>query len=124
MTHMVFEQALWGALAVGREKERELASTSLEFEFLHQKSRCEMLIGGDDISSDVINLGTCFSMSVYIRARFCFALTGGNLTVQSTGSHRGAPWRACSQAMTHNKPAKFHCSSAGAHPVWVYFGCI
>ena len=35
-----------------------------------------------------------------------------------------APWRACSQAMTHNKPAKFHCSSAGAHPVWVYFGCI
>ena len=69
-------------------KERELASTSLEFEYLHQKSRCEMLIGGDDISSDVINLGTCFSMSVYIRARFCFALTGGNLTAQSTGSHR------------------------------------
>ena len=88
---MVFEQALWGALAVGREKERELASTSLEFEYLHQKSRCEMLIGGDDISSDVINLGTCFSMSVYIRARFCFALTGGNLTALSTGSHGGLP---------------------------------
>ena len=48
-----------------------------------------MLIGGDDISGDFINLGTCFLMSVYIRARFCFALTGGNLTVQSTGSHRG-----------------------------------
>ena len=47
-----------------------------------------MLIGGDDISSDVINFGTCFSMSVYIRTRFCFALTGGNLAVQSTGSHR------------------------------------
>ena len=89
MTHMVFEQALWGALAVGGGKERELASTSLEFEYLHQKSRCEMLIGGDDISSDVINLGTCFSMSAYIRARFCFALTGGNLTALSTGSHRG-----------------------------------
>ena len=91
MTHMVFEQALWGALAVGGGgggKERELASTSLEFEYLHQKSRCEMLIGGDDISSDVINLGTWFSMSVYIRARFCFALTGGNLTALSTGSHR------------------------------------
>ena len=84
---MVFEQALWGALAVGGGKERELASTSLEFEYLHQKSRCEMLIGGDD-SSDVINLGTWFSMSVYIRARFCFALTGGNLTALSTGSHR------------------------------------
>ena len=48
-----------------------------------------MLIGGDDIGSDVINLGTCFSKSVYICARFCFALTGGNLTAQSTGSHRG-----------------------------------
>ena len=30
----------------------------------------------------------CFSMFVYIRARFRFALIGGNLTAQSTGSHR------------------------------------
>ena len=29
---------------------------SLEFEYLHQKGRCEMLIGGDDISEDVIPL--------------------------------------------------------------------
>ena len=43
-----------------------------------------MLIGGDDIT-----LGTCFSMFVYIRTRFLFALIGGNLTAQSTGSHRG-----------------------------------
>ena len=69
-------------------KEEELATTSLEFEYLHRKSRCEMLIGGDDISNDVITLGTCFSMFVYIRARFRFALIGGNLTAQSTGSHR------------------------------------
>ena len=48
-----------------------------------------MLIGGDGISNDVITLGTCFSMSVYIRARFRFLLIGGNLTAQSTGSHRG-----------------------------------
>ena len=74
---------------MGREKEGEIATTSLEFEYLHQKSRCEMLIGGDDISIDVIILGTCFSMFVYIRARFRYALIGGNLTVQSTGSHRG-----------------------------------
>ena len=47
-----------------------------------------MLIGEDDISNDVITLGTCFSMFVYIRARFCFALIGGNPTAQSTGSHR------------------------------------
>ena len=48
-----------------------------------------MLIGGDDIRNDVIALSTCFSMFVYIRVRFRFALIGGNLTAQSTGSHRG-----------------------------------
>ena len=53
---------------------------SLEFEYLHRKSRCEMLIGGDDISNDLITLRTCFSMFVYIRARFRFALIGSNLT--------------------------------------------
>ena len=47
-----------------------------------------MLIGGDDISNDVITLGTCFSVLVYIRARLRLALIGGNLTAQSTGSHR------------------------------------
>ena len=47
-----------------------------------------MLIGGDDICNDVITLRTCFSMFVYFRARFRFALIGGNLTAQSTGSHR------------------------------------
>ena len=83
------EQALRGALAAGREKEGELATTSLEFEYLHHESRCEMLIGGDDISNEVITFGTWFSMFVYIRARFRFALIGGNLTAQSTGSYGG-----------------------------------
>ena len=83
------ERALRGTLAAARGKEGELATASLKFEYLHRKSRCEMLIGGDDISNDVITLGTCFSMFVYIRARFRFALIGGNLTAQSTGSHRG-----------------------------------
>ena len=48
-----------------------------------------MLIGGDDISNDVLTLGTCFEMFVDIYAHFCFALIGRNLAVQSTGSHRG-----------------------------------
>ena len=73
---------------VGREKKGELETSSLEFEYLHQKSRCEMLIGGDDISNDVVTLDTCFSMFVSIRARFRFAMIGGNLTAQSTGSYR------------------------------------
>ena len=87
--NLACEQVLRGALAAGKEKEGELATTSLEFEFLHRKCQCEMLIGGDDFSNDVITLGTCFSMFVYIRACFHFALIGGNLTAQSTGSHRG-----------------------------------
>ena len=48
-----------------------------------------MLIGRDDISDDNITLGTCFSKFVYIHAHCHFALIGGNLTTQSTGSHRG-----------------------------------
>ena len=83
------EQALWGALAAGREKEGELATTSLEFEYLHHKRQLEMLIGGDNISNDVITLGTCFSTFVYIHTRFRFALIGGNPTAQLMGSHRG-----------------------------------
>ena len=47
-----------------------------------------MLIGEDDISDDVITLGMCFSMFVYIRAHFRFVLIARNLTAQSVGSHR------------------------------------
>ena len=75
-----------GGLAV---KEEGLATTSLEFEYLRRKSRCEMLIGGYNISNDVISLGTCFQGFFYIWALFRFALIGENLTDQSTGSHRG-----------------------------------
>ena len=46
-------------LASGQEEEGELATMSLKFENLHRKSQCEMLIGGDDISNDVIALGLC-----------------------------------------------------------------
>ena len=53
------EQGLWGALTTRREKGGELATTFLEFEYLLRKSRCEMLIGVDDIGKDVIILGTC-----------------------------------------------------------------
>ena len=48
-----------------------------------------MLIGGDDISNDVITLARYFSTFAYIRAHLRFALIGGNLTAQSMGSHRG-----------------------------------
>ena len=41
---IAYEQALGDALEVGREKEGDLATTSLEFEYLHRKSRCEMTL--------------------------------------------------------------------------------
>ena len=46
-----------------------------------------MLIDGDDISSDVIALGTCFH--VFFQSLFTFALIGGSLTAQSTVNHTG-----------------------------------
>ena len=82
---IAYEQALPGALAAGQEKEGELATTFLEFEYLHRKSRCKMLI-----SNDVIILGRCFSTFVYIRIRFRSALTGESLTAESKGSHGGS----------------------------------
>ena len=87
-------QALRGALAARREKERGLATTSLKFEYMHRKSQCEMLIGGDDISTvTTITLGACFHALFnvcLILARFRFALIGRNLTARSTWSrHRG-----------------------------------
>ena len=47
-----------------------------------------MRIGGYDINNDVITLGPLL-MFVYIFCCFYFLLIGGNLTAQSTGSHRG-----------------------------------
>ena len=80
---------LSGRRAGRREKEGELATTSLEFERLHRKSSSKMLICGDDISNDVVTFAICFSMFAYILAHFRFALTGRNLTAQLTGSHKG-----------------------------------
>ena len=74
---------------MGREKEGELAFTSLQFEYLNRKCRSKMLIGGDDISNDVITLGTCFLNVCYTSARFRFVLLGRNPTARSTGSHMG-----------------------------------
>ena len=60
MWGIAYKQALQGTLATRREKEGGLTTTSLEFEYLHWKSQCEMLIDGDDISNDVITLWHVF----------------------------------------------------------------
>ena len=48
------------SLAAGQEKKGELATTCLEFEYLHRKKSMRNADGGDDDSNDVITLGTCF----------------------------------------------------------------
>ena len=104
------KQAPWGALVVGREKEEELATiyVDLEFEYLHRKSQCEMLIGRDVISNGIITLGTCFSMFVHVHARFRFTLISRNLRAQSTGSHRrigrGFKFHRCSCKLSFLSP--------------------
>jgi len=115
------EQSLPGTLTAGREKEREHVTMSLKFEYLHQKSWCKMLIGGEDISDDVITLGKCFSMFVYIHAdwrEFDSSVNGepqGNwrwnwnsrdVVASSPSFSRPAaraPQSACSQATSHLK---------------------
>ena len=66
------EQALRGTLVAGWEKEGELATMSLEFEYLHRKCQCEMLIGRDDISKDVITLGACFHVFFNVFLHSCW----------------------------------------------------
>ena len=80
------DQALWRR---GWKRKESLQLRLWNLNICIEKSRCETLIGGDDISNDVITLDACFLIFVYIRARFRFALIGGNLTAQSMGSHRG-----------------------------------
>ena len=63
---------LSGRSGGGAGKEGELATTSLEFEYLHQKSRCETLIGGDNISNDAKPLARVF------QCLFTFALVSAS----------------------------------------------
>ena len=83
-------------------KEGELATSSLEFEYLHRKTRCEMPIGGGDIGNDVITLGSCFSIFVYIRARFRFALISGKSDASVDGNWR---WNSNSRDVVASSPS-------------------
>ena len=105
--------------------EGEVATTSLEFEYLHGKSRWEMLIGGYDINNDVITLGPLL-MFVYIFLLFLLFADWGKSDSSVDGEPQGiwrwnsnsrdviasSPWffrpgaraprRACSRAMPNS----------------------
>ena len=66
---IAYEQVIRGALGAWRQKARELATTSLEFDYLHQKCQCKMLIGGMTLvmmSLPSERAFTCFSFFVHI----------------------------------------------------------
>ena len=86
------EQALRGALAAGREKEGHVATTSLEFEYPHRKSRCKMLIGGYDISNDIITLGTFF-FNVCLHSRSFLLRADWRKSDSSVGGEPPGNWR-------------------------------
>ena len=52
----------------GKRRRAFFATTSLEFECLRLKRRYEMLIGGDDISNDVITLARAFNVCLHLRS--------------------------------------------------------
>ena len=75
----------------GGGEEGEVATTSLEFEYLHGKSRWEMLIGGYDINNDVITLGALL-MFVYIFLLFLLFAGWGKSDSSVDGEPQGS-WR-------------------------------
>ena len=110
-----------GALVAGREKEGELVTRSPEFEYLHRKRRCEMLIGRDDSSAAIylwlLFLNVCLhSRSFRLRAdqfksdcsvdgepqgNWRWNSNSRDVIASSPSFSRPAtraPWRACSQA--------------------------
>ena len=75
------------------------------YEYQHRKRRREILIGGDDISNDVITLGTCSSMLFYIRTLFHFALIGGKSDSSVDGEPQGNwRWNSNSRGVIASSP--------------------
>ena len=75
-----------------------------------------MLIDGDDISIDVITLGKCFSMFVYICAPFCFPIRADWRKSDSSvhGELRGnCKWNSNSRDIVASSPS-FPCPAAKA----------
>ena len=87
-------------------KRRRACNFVSGIEYLHRKTLCEMPIGGGDIGNDVITLGSCFSMFVYIRARFRFALISGKSDTSVDGEPQGNwRWNSNSRDVVASSPS-------------------
>ena len=94
---VVSEQALRGTFSSGREKEGELAT------HLWNLNTCIEKVDAKCWLAEMTLVMTSLPLArVYIRARFRFALTGGNLTAQSTRSHS---WNSNSRDVVASSPS-------------------
>ena len=91
--------------------EEELATTSLEFEYLHRNFWCEMLIGGDDIRNDVIAL--VFEYCLHSRSfplRAYWRKSDSSIYGEPQGNWR---WNSNSKDVVASSPC-FSCPAARA----------
>ena len=95
-------RALWRRVGKGRST---CNYVSLIWISASKKSMQNADLRSDDVSNDIITLGMCFSLFVYICARFCFVLIGGNLTTQSMGRHGNWRWNSNSRDVVGSSPS-------------------
>ena len=77
------------------------------------KNRCEMLIGGDDISNDVITFGMCFSIFDYICTLSTSHWSALRLIDSSVDMEpqRNWRWNSNSRDMVASPPSFFHLTT-------------
>ena len=83
------EQAFWALWRRGGKRKESLQLRLWNLKICIEKFEAKCWLAEMTLVMTSLPLGTCFSMFVYIRARFRFSLIGENLTTQSTWSNRG-----------------------------------
>ena len=89
----------------GKRRRAFFATTSLEFECLRRKSRYEMLIGGDDISNDVITLARVFNVCLHSRSFPLCADWGKSNSSVDGEPHGNWRWNSSSRDVVASSPS-------------------
>ena len=101
--HIASKQALWGTLVAGGRKERlQLCLWNLNICVEKVSAKCWLVEMTLLMFLPLARASTCFSMFVYIRTHFPFAVIGGNLTAQSMEERR---WNSNSRDVVASSPS-------------------